>query len=89
MPYLYSGIGHECQFLESQILVEILRILFSMSVPALPIHDAVLVPASKAEFAKRVMLYTFQRKTGYEGVVEIITRQMLEQEQEVDLVLAA
>jgi hypothetical protein len=72
---LFRGVGHHCQFLESQILVEVLRILNGMGVTALPIHDAVLVPASASSLAERVMLYTFKRKTGIDGKVTIHTTQ--------------
>ena len=65
----FRGVGDHCQFLESQILVEVLRILNAIGVTALPIHDAVLVPASASSLATRVMLYTFKRKTGIDGEV--------------------
>jgi hypothetical protein len=67
----FTGVGHRCQFLESQILVEVLRVLMSMDVTALPIHDAILVPASKVALAKDVMLHTFKRKTDQDGVVDV------------------
>ena len=69
----FTGIGHRCQFRESQILVEVLRILNAYGITALPIHDAILVPASASTLAKRVMLHTFKRKTGIDGEVTILT----------------
>lgn len=72
--FFTTEIGHRCQFLESEILVEVLRILGSMEIVALPIHDAILVPSPKADIARRVMLHTFKTKTGLDGVVDTIRR---------------
>ncbi|OAN68539.1 hypothetical protein A8B78_22320 [Jannaschia sp. EhC01] len=80
--YFFTGIGHHCQFLESQIMVEVLRVLMgmkSMGIIALPIHDAVLVPASAEKVVKNVMLHTFLNKTGQSGVVDVLTKQQLEE----------
>ena len=71
----FTGIGHHCQFRESEILVEVLRILNAHGITALPIHDAILVPASATSRAKQVMLYTFKVKTRIDGEVTILTAQ--------------
>lgn len=71
----FTGIGHRCQYRESQIMVEVLRILNANGITALPIHDAILVPASASTLAQRVMLYTFKRLTGIDGEVTILTAQ--------------
>ncbi|MEP3124836.1 MAG: hypothetical protein ABJO52_23405, partial [Nisaea sp.] len=57
----HTGIGHRCQFLESQILVEVLLTLKEKDITALPIHDAVIVPVSAIATAKQVMLDVFKR----------------------------
>jgi hypothetical protein len=72
----FTGIGHHCQFRESQLLVEVLRILMP-GITALPIHDAILVPASASAIAKRAMLYTFKLRTGIDAEVDILTAQHL------------
>ena len=41
-----TGVGHELQLRESEILAEVMDKLISLSVVCLPVHDAVLVPAS-------------------------------------------
>lgn len=69
---LYCGMGHRCQFLESEILVSVLLQLGNAGVTALPIHDAVLVPQSAVEIARATMLSVFREKTGAEGQVEIM-----------------
>ena len=64
-----TGIGHRVQFHESQILVDLLLQLKDKGIPALPIHDAVLVPHSMKDEAKQVMLDVFKAHTGVEGLV--------------------
>ena len=66
---LGTEIGHYGQFLESQIMVGILLALKDESVTGLPVHDAVLVPASRADRATEVMLLIFRQHTGVEGSV--------------------
>ncbi|QFS97320.1 hypothetical protein FIV06_07805 [Labrenzia sp. THAF191b] len=81
----FTGIGHRCQFLESQILVEVLLTLKETNIIALPIHDAIIVPASAVATAKEVMLDVFKRRTGQNGVVDILTKQQFEDREEPQL----
>ncbi len=57
----FRGIGHAVQFAESTILVEVLLELKARGIVALPIHDAVMVPRSRAEDTRTVMLEAFER----------------------------
>ncbi len=52
-------------------MVDILLRLKAMEIVALPIHDAILVPQSKADIAEQVMLDTFLQHTSVPGVVTI------------------
>ncbi|TGV29079.1 hypothetical protein EN785_37740, partial [Mesorhizobium sp. M8A.F.Ca.ET.142.01.1.1] len=63
----HRGLGHEVQFIESQIMVEVLLIMKASGITALPIHDALMVPASAAATAREVMLSVFKRVAGVEG----------------------
>lgn len=65
----HCGMGHEVQFVESQILVDVLLKLKDKDVVALPIHDAVVVPKSKAPIAQEVMLASFEAIAGSPGIV--------------------
>jgi len=79
-PFFFKGIGHRCQYFESQIMVEVLRIILGMKSiggVALPIHDAILVPASAQRVATNVMTYTFRQRTGLEAAVDVLTSQDL------------
>lgn len=50
-----TGIGHKLQFLESQLLVNVLLHLNKKGIVALPIHDCVIIPASQAYRTKGIM----------------------------------
>ncbi|RWA58120.1 hypothetical protein [Mesorhizobium sp.] len=65
----HRGLGHDVQFIESQIMVEVLLSMKARAITALPIHDALMVPASGAATAREVMLSVFQRVSGVEGIV--------------------
>jgi hypothetical protein len=62
----FVGIGHYVQFLENQILVRVLLQLREKGIVALPIHDAVAVPASAMRPAREVMIEHFRATTGLE-----------------------
>lgn len=67
----YTGIGHDTQFIESEILVDTLLQLKKMNIVALPIHDALIVPLSSQDQVREVMLSTFKHHTGIDGLVTI------------------
>ena len=67
----FTGIGHQTQFIESQVLVDVLLALKAHEITALPVHDAILVPASSQEKAREAMLTCFHRHTGLGGMVEV------------------
>jgi len=67
----HRGLGHEAQFVESQIMVEIILTLKAGGIMALPIHDAVLIPASQLTIATDIMLSIFEKYTGVQGTVSV------------------
>ncbi|RAI34434.1 hypothetical protein [Rhodoplanes serenus] len=60
----WTGIGHRLMFAESNMLVRALDRLFTMGIPALPIHDAVIVAQSHGETALDVLQQTAEDCTG-------------------------
>ncbi|KYK49924.1 hypothetical protein A1D31_39420 [Bradyrhizobium liaoningense] len=54
-----TGIGFELMFVESELLIAVVTHLFESGIPALPLHDAVLVPEPDADAAKTAMEYAF------------------------------
>jgi hypothetical protein len=67
--HLWQGKGHAIQRVESDILVRAL--LMAPDLPALPLHDALIVPASRAEEAARTLEAAFSETTGGRCRVEI------------------
>ena len=53
--YFHTGIGHQVQFIESEIMMRVLLDLMSKGVVCLPIHDGVIIPQSAHELARQVM----------------------------------
>ena len=60
-----SGIGLRLMFVESQILVAALLALAREGIPALPMHDGLMVAVSKADTAERIMGDEAQAITGH------------------------
>ena len=67
----YTDIGHYLQFIESQILVEVLLKLIENGITALPIHDAVLVSEIHVYKSKQVMEQVFLDMTNVPSVVKV------------------
>jgi hypothetical protein len=66
-----QGLTH--QFVDSQVTVDCLLTLADQELAALPVHDGLLVPRSIAPRVARVMLNSFRKITGVEGVVTATT----------------
>lgn len=58
------GLGMELQFMESEMLLWCLDLMREAGIIALPMHDGVMVPQSKAEDAQRIMLSVGLETTG-------------------------
>ena len=69
--HFHQGLGHDAQFIESNILVDVLLALRGTGIVALPIHDAVMVPASKVSITKEIMLDVFTAHAHVQGIVTI------------------
>lgn len=65
----FTGIGHQVQFVESEILVDVLLALKTEGIIGLPVHDAVIVARSSIPQVSKIMLEVFKGYTGVEGVV--------------------
>ena len=67
----YTGIGHYLQFMESQILVEVLLKLIDNGIIALPVHDAVFVGWTHVYKSTQVMEQVFLDMTNVPSVVKV------------------
>ncbi|MBZ9671647.1 hypothetical protein [Mesorhizobium sp. ES1-3] len=65
----FCGMGHRAQFVESEIMVDVLLSLQQVDVTALPVHDAIWVPTSAKDIARKAMLTAFMDHTGQPGSV--------------------
>jgi len=65
----YKGLGTRLQFIESQVLIRALQELMERNIPALPIHDGLLVPSSVVMTVEKIMLDSFKGITGMEGAI--------------------
>jgi hypothetical protein len=70
-PLFGTGIGHYLQFLESQLLVNVLLRLANEKIVALPLHDCVVIEARKAEKVAFIMETTALRLIGTDIPVSI------------------
>ena len=68
----FTGIGHEAQFTESQVLVDVLLTLRDLGIHALPVHDSVIVGKSNKDKVREVMLSCFLKGTGVPGIVGVV-----------------
>jgi hypothetical protein len=59
-----SGIGHSLQFVESEVLMRILRELERAGIVGLPIHDCVIVARCAAQETKEIMAKVTREATG-------------------------
>ena len=69
--YFFSGVGMNMMFKEAELLVSSLLRLKKLGVVALPIHDAVLLPASKTDLGKAVLTETCKEMYGFKPSLSI------------------
>jgi hypothetical protein len=69
-PKFGTLVGFELMKMESDIMVAVLLTCFSCGITALPIHDGLLCPRSKARELEAIMKDTFKEKT--DGGVAVV-----------------
>ena len=65
-----SDCGVYLQRLDGEMMLHILSVLAQESIPALPVHDSVIVPQSARNRATEVMQSIYRRYMGFDCVVE-------------------
>lgn len=63
--YIYSGVANRLMLVESDIMTSVLLRLMELHIPALPVHDSVIVPIRHQETATRLMAECYKHKTGF------------------------
>jgi hypothetical protein len=63
--YIYSASANKLMLVESDIMTSVLLKLMQLSIPALPVHDSVIVPSQCEDIARRVMQDIFRKYTRF------------------------
>ena len=69
VPFFFTGTGHEAQFTESQIMVDLLLRLKERNLMGLPVHDAVIIPRPTVDEVRSLMASTFFDHTSIDGLI--------------------
>jgi hypothetical protein len=68
----YSDIWADLQFREAEAVIGAMLILMRQhGIPSLSMHDGIIVPKSKADLAKRVLIGEFRRVVGVEPMLTV------------------
>ncbi|MBN1175341.1 hypothetical protein JXA48_01730 [Candidatus Woesearchaeota archaeon] len=67
--FFFTGVGLDLQFEDSSIMLEILDELVTKNIPAIPIHDSVMVGISHQEEVMNLMIEKYEEKLGFKPVV--------------------
>lgn len=70
--FFHSGEGHEAQYIESEIIMNVLERLKAKEIVGLQLHDAVIVPKSATKVTHQVMLDAFKDMCGIDIQVSIL-----------------
>lgn len=64
--YIYSALANKLMLVESDIMTSVLLKLMSLGIPALPVHDSVIVPRQHEGMARDIMHITYHEHTGFD-----------------------
>ena len=70
IPALGAG-WSKLMFIESEIVVSTMLALIHEDIPVLPVHDSIIVPASKADSASAILTKAFEDKAGIRPTLEV------------------
>jgi hypothetical protein len=63
--YIYSALANKLMLVESDIMTSVLLKLMSLGIPALPVHDSVIVPSRYKDVARLEMQNNYREYTGF------------------------
>jgi hypothetical protein len=67
--YIYSESANKLMLKESDIMTSVLLRLMELHIPALPVHDSVIVPSQHKEIGRSVMESVYNQNTSFEIIV--------------------
>jgi hypothetical protein len=68
--YLFTGIGIDLQYLDSIIMEHVLKDCLAYGIPALPVHDSVVVPRSGADRAREIMMENYHKVMKFYPIID-------------------
>ena len=68
--YVYGASGNKLMLVESDIMTSVLLKLKELDIPALPVHDSVIVPRRHEDVARDIMQKTYREHTDFDIVIK-------------------
>ena len=68
--FLFSGAGIDLQNADSRIMEQIMMLLHKAGIPALPIHDSVIVQEEHSARLQKIMVRVYEEAMGYAPVLK-------------------
>lgn len=68
--YVYGASANKLMLVESDIMTSVLLELMELNIPALPVHDSVVVPSRYEDTARRIMQDSYREHTGFNIVIK-------------------
>ena len=65
--YFHSGYGITLQYIESEIIIQSILKLIDMNIPALSLHDELVVPHSQRNIAKNTLKQEYKKYSQFNG----------------------
>ena len=69
--FLFSGVGIDLQNADSRIMEQIMMLLHKAGIPALPIHDSVIVQEEHSARLQKIMVRVYEEEMGYAPVLKL------------------
>ena len=69
--FLFSGVGIDLQNADSWIMEQIMMLLHKAGIPALPIHDSVIVQEEHSARLQKIMVRVYEEEMGHTPVLKL------------------
>ena len=69
--FLFSGVGIDLQNADSRIMEQIMMLLHKAGIPALPIHDSVIVQEEHSARLQKIMVRVYEEEMGHTPVLKL------------------
>ncbi|WP_319574543.1 hypothetical protein [uncultured Desulfobacter sp.] len=69
--FLFSGVGIDLQNADSRIMENVMMLLHKAGIPALPIHDSVIVQEEHSARLQKIMVRVYEEEMGHTPVLKL------------------